>query len=175
MTDRIKLTPDQVVSQKSGWVTYIGDSGSQFKARKFAVEIIDNTVAQVAAAHPVFSNEPPEEPAPPKPTGERKMAKAKTKTTKKESTGVRTIGGKAVDLKDYTKVRTAAGGTSYHNGDEVAEKLAGKTLDEVYSIVAKALKVEEKELRAKYKALNPGMARMSLGNRLRKIVNAKAA
>lgn len=175
MTEKIKLTPDQVVSNKSGWVTYISASGSQYKARKSAVEIIDNTVAQVATAHPVFSNEPPKEPAPPKPTGEKKMAKAKTKTAKKESTGVRTIGGKTVDLTKYTKTRTAAGSSSYHNGDAVAEKLAGKTLEEAYTQAAKILKVEEKELRAKYKNLNAGMQRMALGNRMRKVVNAKAA
>lgn len=169
MTDRIKLTQDQVVSRKSGWVTYISDSGSQFKARISQVEIIGESTPQ----HPVFSNEPPAEPAPKPLPGEKKMAKAKT--AKKESTGVRTIGGKAVDLKNYKKTKTASGGTSYNNGDEVAEKLEGKDLDAVYATVAKALKIEEKELRAKYKHLNVGMQRMALGNRMRKVVNAKAA
>lgn len=170
MVEKIKLTQDQVVSRKSGWVTYISESGSQFKARVSQVEI---TGGAQAPEHPVFSHEPPVEPASPTPTGEKKMAKAKT--AKKETTGVRTIGGKAVDLKSYKKTKTASGGTSYNNGDEVAEKLEGKDLDAAYSIVAKALKVEEKELRAKYKHLNVGMQRMALGNRMRKVVNAKAA
>lgn len=103
------------------------------------------------------------------------MASNGRKRAKKESTGIRTIGGKAVDLTKYIKVKTASGGTSYHNGDEVAERLQGKSLEEVYSIVAKALKIEEKELHNKYKNLNVGMQRMALGNRLRGVVNQKAA
>lgn len=179
MTDKIKLTPDQVVSVKSGWVTYISASGSQYKARKSAVEIegehSGSTAVPPAPTHPVFSNEPPVEAAPPKPTGEKKMAKAKTKTAKKEPSGIRTIGGKAVDLKSYTKVKTASGGTSYNNGDEVADKLTGKSLEEVYDFAAAKLKVDVKELRSKYKHLNVGMQRMALGNRLRKVLLAKAA
>lgn len=88
---------------------------------------------------------------------------------------VRTIGGKPVDISRYEKAKAPGGGTSYNNGDAVAERLAGKDLDAVYSIVAKALKVEEKELRAKYKNLNVGMQRMNLGNRLRKVAIPKEA
>lgn len=89
--------------------------------------------------------------------------------------GVRTIGGKPVDISRYEKAKAPGGGTSYNNGDDVARRLQGKSLDEVYTVVAKALKVEEKELRSKYKALNVGMQRMNLGNRLRKALMPKAA
>ena len=92
-----------------------------------------------------------------------------------EASGVRTIGGKAVNLDNYEKVKAPGGGTSYHNGDPVAEKLAGKTLDEVYAIAAKTLKTDVAELRAKYKHLNQGMQRMSLGNRMRSILIPKEA
>lgn len=88
---------------------------------------------------------------------------------------VRTIGGKPVDISKYEKSKAPGGGTSYNNGDAVAEKLQGKDLDAVYEIVAKALKVEVKELKTKYKNLNVGMQRMNLGNRLRKVAMPKAA
>jgi hypothetical protein len=88
--------------------------------------------------------------------------------------GVRTIGGKPVDISKYEKVKAPGGGVSFHNGDPVAEKLQGKDLEQVYEIAAKSLKVEVKELKAKYGKLNVGMQRMNLGNRLRKVLLPKA-
>jgi hypothetical protein len=102
----------------------------------------------------------------------KKAAPPKPRT---ETSGVRTIGGKAVNLDNYEKVKAPGGGTSYHNGDPVAEKLAGKSLDEVYAIAAKTLKTDVNELRAKYKHLNQGMQRMSLGNRMRSVLIPKEA
>jgi outer membrane biosynthesis protein TonB len=148
-------------------------------------------VAVEALEHTPEPSPPPEQDANPQPTKERKVATTKSKTKTKaapkkapakravprvasEPRGVRTIGGKTVDLSKYQKAKTAAGGSSFNNGDSVAEKLEGKTLEDVYGIVAKALKVEEKELRSKYKHLNPGMQRMTLGNRLRKVMIPKA-
>lgn len=112
--------------------------------------------------------------------GKEQMAtkkKAAKKAVKKASNGalIRTVAGREHDISGYEKVKNASGHTSYDNGDDVATKLRGKTLDEVYAHAAKALKEPEKDLRAKYKHLNPGMQRMSLGNRLRKVLNAKAA
>lgn len=112
--------------------------------------------------------------------GKEQMAskkKAAKKAVKKASNGalIRTVAGREHDISGYEKVKNASGHTSYDNGDDVATKLRGKTLDEVYAHAAKTLKEPEKDLRTKYKHLNPGMQRMSLGNRLRKIANAKAA
>lgn len=59
------------------------------------------------------------------------------------------------------------GRKTLNNGDSVAKKLSGKTLDEAYSIVAKALKVTAKSLVAKWGHLNNGQQRMLLGNALR--------
>jgi outer membrane biosynthesis protein TonB len=118
------------------------------------------------AADPVETPKPTKAAAPSKPVKEKIVAKAaKKKSTAK---GVRTIGGKEVDLSKYSKVKAPGGGVSFNNGDSTAKKLEGKTLDEVYKIVAKDTKQEEKDLRAKYKHLNPGMQRMSLGNMHRK-------
>jgi hypothetical protein len=63
--------------------------------------------------------------------------------------------------------KTAGGNVSVNNGDAIAASLIGKDLDAVYAAAAKTLKEDEKDLRAKYKHLNPGMQRMNLGNRMR--------
>ncbi len=107
----------------------------------------------------------------------KKKAAGKKAAVKKASNGalIRTVAGREHDISGYEKVKNASGHTSYDNGDDVATKLRGKTLDDVYAYAAKQLKEPEKDLRTKYKHLNPGMQRMSLGNRLRKIANAKAA
>jgi hypothetical protein len=112
--------------------------------------------------------------------GKEQMAtkkKASKKAVRKTSNGalIRTVAGREHDISGYEKVKNASGHTSYDNGDDVATKLRGKTLDEVYAYASKQLKEDEKALRSKYKNLNAGMQRMSLGNRLRKIANAKAA
>lgn len=101
------------------------------------------------------------------------MAKSK-KTAKKKEAGVRTIGGKVVDLSGYTKAKSASGSMSLNNGDEVATKLAGKDLKDVYDLAAKATGESVNALKAKYGKLNIGMQRMSLGNRIRGAASAKA-
>ena len=105
----------------------------------------------------------------------KKASAGKTRPISDKPAGVRTIGGKPVDVSSYVKAKAPGGGTSLNNGDAVAEKLQGKELDQVYEIVAKALKVEVKELKSKYGKLNVGMQRMNLGNRLRKVQMPKAA
>lgn len=77
------------------------------------------------------------------------------------------VGGKVYDLSDYVPSKTAEGNTSLHCGDSVAKQLAGKELDDVYKLAAKATGIAEKALRAKYAHLNVGMQRMNLGNRMR--------
>lgn len=104
-----------------------------------------------------------------------KKKAAKSKAPSDKPAGVRTIGGKPVNVANYVKAKAPGGGTSLNNGDAVAEKLQGKDLDEVYTIAAKALKCEVKELKAKYGKLNVGMQRMNLGNRLRKVLIPKSA
>lgn len=62
---------------------------------------------------------------------------------------------------------SSSGRVSHDNGDSVASDLRGKTLEEVYCVVADQIKIPVPELQAKYSHLNPGQQRMSLGNRLR--------
>lgn len=73
-----------------------------------------------------------------------------------------------VKVKLREKARAERIERPHDNGDPVARMLRdAKTLDDVYVIAAKKLKVPEKELRAKYGHLNPGQQRMNCGNRLR--------
>lgn len=99
------------------------------------------------------------------------MAKSK-KTARKGKTPAVTlkrVGDKdhKVDLSHYAKVKSASGNASLDNGDEVAKKLRGAELDDVYKAAAKLLKEPVPALKARYKHLNPGMQRMNLGNRMR--------
>lgn len=99
------------------------------------------------------------------------------KSRKKVVKKLRTFGGTTADISDYRKATTAAGNSSLDSGDAVAVALRGATLDQVFKLTARAMHKSgraeggvrniERELRAKYGKLNPGLARMSLGNRLR--------
>lgn len=120
-----------------------------------------------------------------------KKDKAKAAKPRKASAANGTATMRTVDGKEYSYARagkTASGNTAYDNGDEVAQKLRGKTIDEVYAITAKAMlkkgglkgdfaKCEtaeqvEKKLRAGLKDANAGRQRMTLGNRLRAALRA---
>lgn len=105
----------------------------------------------------------------------KKKASAKKAAKKGNGALTRMVAGREHDISSYEKSKSASGHTSYDNGDDVATKLRGKTLDEVYAFASSKLKEPEKDLRAKYKKLNVGMQRMSLGNRLRKVLQPKAA
>jgi hypothetical protein len=69
--------------------------------------------------------------------------------------------------------KTAGGRASVDIGDKVADRLRGKSIEDVAAIVGKAIDVEPKDLLKQYGHLNPGMIRMNLGNRLRSAVRAK--
>lgn len=104
-----------------------------------------------------------------------KTAPKKAPAKAPKEAGVRTIGGKPVDISEYQKSKAPGGGTSYNNGDAVADLLSGKDLDACYKISAQKLKLDEKDLRKQYSHLNVGMQRMNLGNRLRKLLIPKDA
>jgi hypothetical protein len=81
--------------------------------------------------------------------------------------GLRRVRNSVYDPNNYTKTTSANGNTSLDCGDELAAKLRGASLDDVYKLAAKGLGVTVKELHTKYDHLNFGMQRMCLGNRLR--------
>lgn len=104
------------------------------------------------------------------------MAKRKSKTkaaAAEGSTKLRSVGGREHDISAYDRVKLENGRVSFDNGDDTAHKLRNKSLAEVYEMAAKASGVSERSLKEKYKALNPGMQRMALGNRIRAASRAK--
>lgn len=80
---------------------------------------------------------------------------------------VKRVGTKKYDLTGYTAVVAASGNSSLDCGDDVATRLRGKDLDEVYRVASEILREPMAALRRKYEHLNPGMQRMNLGNRIR--------
>lgn len=110
----------------------------------------------------------------------KKAAKAKPKKAKgakkvRSGDSLEALKEAAPDYHRDKEKKTAGGNASIDNNDEVAKKLRGKPLDEVYAAAAKALAPDEtvNSLKARYKHLNEGMQRMNLGNRLRGALNAK--
>lgn len=104
--------------------------------------------------------------------------KAKGKAaTKRDPAAPRIVKIKGVkhDISHYKKAVTALGNTTLDSGDELAVKLRGQELDDVYREASKVLGVPQTELKAKYTRLNAGMQRMNLGNRMRAAAIRKAA
>jgi hypothetical protein len=83
------------------------------------------------------------------------------------------------DWDSLTKVQAASGKRSFDNADSLAVALRGKTLDEAYSLCAKALKAEGepttiRALKSRYAHLNPGHQRMCIGNKVRAAMKRSA-
>lgn len=130
------------------------------------VELLDGTKVKVAIAEletdvnaVVSASDVPAEEVAPKATPVRE----------RKATIERTVGGKT-----YTYINL--GGGHIDNGDSVAQRLRGLTLEQVYEETAKSLGCTVDELKARYEENNnPGRQRMTLGNMLRAQSNATAA
>lgn len=77
-------------------------------------------------------------------------------------------------VKKYIETKAASGKKSLDSGDDVAKALRGMELEEVYKEVGKKLGMTVRQLKLKYGRLNPGMQRMNLGNRMRKVLRDKS-
>lgn len=107
------------------------------------------------------------------PAAEVKEPKAKKTTPVKAAPPAKSEGaasGGVVDRSRYAyeshkDVKTASGRASVDNGDPLAEKLRGKSSEDVIELV----RVNGGEVPDKWKNLNPGLARMAAGNALRKL------
>ena len=100
---------------------------------------------------------------------------AATAATSPEATGTRI----RPNWDSLTKVQAASGKRSFDNADALALALRGKTLDEAYTICAKALKAEGepttvKALKSRYSHLNNGHQRMCIGNKVRAAMKRSA-
>lgn len=67
----------------------------------------------------------------------------------------------------YISITSGSGNSSLCNGDDVAQRLAGKTPADVLALAERLLSLD---LKTKYEKLNPGQIRMNCGNRLRSAV-----
>ena len=105
------------------------------------------------------------------------MAASNKKQEETQAEETKAKGGN-VYRKDYRQLLTAYqrpnGRKSLDNGDDLAVKLRGMKLDELFKLASKELGVTQKELHEKYDRLNPGMQRMNLGNRIRGAANRAA-
>lgn len=145
------------------------------------------TVPGVGAAAKKASAKRPSKPAvtkTAKPKAKAKMPKTSKKpVAKKPTKAKKAVGDRLVpaDLTQYKVSKdkpTANGNPSVDSDDRVAQMLRGKSLKDVYALVAKHTANQDdamsvNQLVAKYKHLNIGMQRMNLGNKLRGVLNAK--
>lgn len=76
-----------------------------------------------------------------------------------------------INRERYGASRTASGGKSLSNGDEVAKALEGLPLTALFEVADKLF--EGNEFRARYSKLNTGMQRMNLGNRIRGFISKR--
>ena len=67
----------------------------------------------------------------------------------------------------YISITSGSGNSSLCNGDDVAQRLAGKTPADVLALAERLLGLD---LKTKYAGLNPGQIRMNCGNRIRSAV-----
>lgn len=90
--------------------------------------------------------------------------------------------GKAARIKDtefdlsryyVSDTKTPTGRRTIDCADDVAAKLRGLPIDEVYELAAQELGMDVVVLKATYGHLNVGMQRMNLGNRIRGAAAAK--
>jgi len=150
----------EILSRKSGWVTFKDKEGVTRKARS----------SKILGPERAEGND----------TG-RKGAKKRRKTvvdlTGSKPSGRRIGSNPIVHFDRYQSHKTAGGNISYDCGDPIAVKLRDMSLDEVYRECARVLKNSgrekgtigeiEKGLRERYGHLNAGMQRMNLGNKIR--------
>lgn len=81
----------------------------------------------------------------------------------------------AHNVSHYRRAVTASGNVSLDCGDPLAKELSGLDLDAVVTRAARVLQVTEQSLRDRYGKLNNGLARMSIGNRVRAHLAREAA
>lgn len=139
-----------------GWVLIIDNTG---KARNVLAK--DITV-------------PSAEPPPADVVGDTPKVEQENKTMASKKTPTRNIVDSKVDLSKYERVKGKDGKTTFDTGDDVAVKLRGMDLAEVYEFAATKLDVSVRSLKEKYGHLNAGQQRMNLGNRIRGAFSAKA-
>lgn len=157
----------KIISTNGGWTTVKLQNGTEKKVRNGALSEVPKqpkeTKMQAQAETKQAPTPPRREPAPAHFVGDVAPGK------------VAKIGETEFNLDRYfvSDVKTPTGRRTIDCADDVAEKLRGQVIDEVYTEAAEALETTVEELKAKYGHLNIGMQRMNLGNRIRGAAQAK--
>lgn len=105
-----------------------------------------------------------------KPAGKKLKTKKAGKAKRREGSGEKAMNALKAARKEYSKpkgVKTAGGNQAVDSGDAVAKRLRGMDLGKVYDMAAKVKEVSAGTLKAKYRHLNAGAQRMTLGNIIR--------
>lgn len=146
-----------VVEVKGGWTTVL-DGMKQLKVRN----------SELSA---VKASEPPAQPGKVRSAKDKPAKAAKpAREPKARPEGAEDTRLVKADLTRYVvsdDVKTPSGRKAIDNDDDFARELRGSSLSEVFRIASQATGQTQKDLRAKYEHLNPGMQRMNLGNLIR--------
>lgn len=178
MSNKTRITTEQLIARKGGWTTYINAAGTQVKARNSAVEVIDETESARVAQPKAKPAKPPREPRITRAgrvSEAREDLDADEEDDSEEGDGKRRIGNTRHDCSHYAKTKSAKGNKTLDSGDGLAVELRGMELEDVYARAAKELNESVKSLHQRYDALNPGMQRMNLGNRMRAALKKRTA
>lgn len=171
-----------IVSVNGGWTTIKFADGTEKKVR-------NGELAQTTTG-PDRRHTQPAQPATTKETAME--AQAETTEVKKPTPPVRearpahfvgeVAAGKTAKIKDTTfdlsryyvsDIKTPTGHRTIDCADEVAARLRGLPIEQVYAEAAEALETSVEALQKTYGHLNVGMQRMNLGNRIRGAAAAK--
>lgn len=142
----------EFVERKGGWTTFLDENGIVRKARNGDVKEVSRAKVARLKKERAANGEtaPKREPKTPAELAPRKIGESPVR-----------------NLPTYVRAYSASGNHTLDCGDPVAERLRGKSLDEVLEIAAEVLGESVTALRTKYSHLNDGMIRMNLGNRMR--------
>lgn len=153
-----------VIERKGGWTTIL-DGMKQLKVRNTELSTpIDGRPNVPAKTAP---------PKAAKKTAAKKTAakKAAKAAPKADDQAADQAADRLVkpDLNRYkvSEIKTASGRKAIDIGDDVATRLRGLDLAEVYEVAAEETGYSTSNLETRYRHLNPGMQRMNLGNLIR--------
>lgn len=160
----IKSTGQKVsiISVNGGWTTIIDEMGSEFKVRNGALEQWMETVHNNLIAESNFEVEKEECDDP-----DHNDVKEDFIDDKPAKNRIRHVKDATYNPENMRKLTSSNGNLSYDCGDQLARRLEGKSLQEVYDIASAELGIPQADLMKKYEHLNAGMQRMNLGNRIR--------
>ncbi len=162
-----------IVSTSGGWTTIINEAGVQSKIRNSKLSCVD--ILPVAEAEPQDDfevekeecDDPDHNDTPDVGNTLDDEGKEGCKVVESAKNRIRHVKDATYNPENMRKLTSSNGNLSYDCGDQLARRLEGKSLQEVYDIASAELGISQADLMKKYEHLNAGMQRMNLGNRIR--------